>query len=335
MFTFNPSKYDDLDTYKRINKKQYWRSTTPVLFAILFLLVVFIGISLILGWTISHTFVLLFLILLVIGQFGKKNPSNYRADTKDESQGICTVDETGIHYKSEIQTYFLGWHSIQAIRRKKGLITVSSRAFLNQPAHNFYWFSEILSKQGIDIDALHTFILRHLYEKAPAFNAKRLMIKPLSFEELGQLLNGSEGERVGQFSLTSTLVAEAPREIIEDKQRKTSSSTDWRWRWHTYFLVGETKKNRALGLIGFKGEPVDGTAEFEQAVGEIRRNTKQMVASLNGLLGWAAKTGRCKRVVTSTNRKNAQMQKVLRKCGFFQTGESGEMIYYQRILTRK
>lgn len=334
MFTFNPSKYDDLDMYKSLEKKLHWHVTIPGLLAILLILVVYVGISLMIGWTIFHTIVLLFLIYAVIGQLRKKRPSNYTADSKDESQGICTVNEMGIHYESEIHTFFYGWHSIQAIRRKKGIITIITRAFLNQPAHNLYWFTEILKKQDINIDELHAFILRHLYEKVPALNIKRLRIKPLQYEELGKLMNGSEGDMVGQFSLTSTLVAEVPRENAKDKQKKLESLTDWRWMWNTYFLVGEIKKNRAMGLVGFKGEPVDGVAELEQGVGEVYRNKKNMVEALKGLIGWAAKTGRCERIVANIDRKNVSMQKVLQKCGFFHAGETGETIYYQKVLTR-
>jgi len=334
MFTFNPSKYDNLNTYKRLEKKLHWYVTIPGLRALLLILVVYIGISLMIGWTIFHTIVLLFLVYAVVGQVRKKRPSNYNADSKDESQGICTVNEKGIHYKSEIQTFSYGWHSIQAIRRKKGIITITTRAFLNQPAHNYYWFIEILRKQDIDIDELHAFILRHLYEKVPALNIKRLRIKPLQYDELGQLMNGSVGDMVGQFSLTGTLVAEVPREIIKDKQKKLEFLTDWRWMWNTYFLVGEIKKSRAMGLIGFKSEPIDGVAELAEGVGEVYRNNKNMVEALNGLIGWAVQTGRCNRIVANMDRKKVSIQKALKKCGFFYTGEAGDTIYYQKNLTQ-
>lgn len=160
---------------------------------------------------------------------------------------------------------------------------------------------------------------------------ERLVLRPLTYDELGLLL-GDKPDRLEGISLTGLTAEDIPRRPIEIKREKMAALPAADHYWCTYFLMAERETNNAAGMIGFKGAPIDGEAEVGYGTAEVCRGRGYMGEALSGLLAWAAGTGRCRMVTADTHADNIASQRVLLKCGFTRVGETGEMVHFERVL---
>lgn len=160
---------------------------------------------------------------------------------------------------------------------------------------------------------------------------ERLILYPLSYEELGLLIE-SKPEMLGDISLTDLSEEDIPRKPIAIKQVKMAALPAEEHVWCTYFMMVEKGSRRAAGLLGFKGAPEEGEAEVGYGTAESFRGRGYMTEALAGLIAWAVGTGRCGRVIADTHWDNAASQKVLEKCGLTRIGETGEMVHFEKVL---
>jgi len=157
---------------------------------------------------------------------------------------------------------------------------------------------------------------------------ERLILHPLSYDELGLLLDETPG-RLGEISLADLKEGDIPRRPIEIKRDKMAALSREKHVWCTYFLMVERETGKAVGSLGFKGVPVDGEVEVGYGTAEVHRGRGYMSEALAGLLAWAAGTGRCGKVTADTHVDNIASQRVLMKCGFVKVGETGEMVHFE------
>lgn len=160
---------------------------------------------------------------------------------------------------------------------------------------------------------------------------QRLILKPLSYDELGLLL-GDRPAELGEISLADLKEDDIPRRPIGIKREKMAALPIGEHIWCTYFLMVERGTNKAMGLLGSKGVPVEGETEVGYGTAESCRSRGYMSEALAGLLNWAAGTERCRKVEANTHVDNIASQRVLVKCGFSRIGESGEMVHFERVL---
>ena len=160
---------------------------------------------------------------------------------------------------------------------------------------------------------------------------ERLLLKPLTYDELSLLL-GEKPETWGEISLSDLKEEDIPRRPIEIKREKMRALPQEEHIWCTYFLMIDHEMQKAVGMLGFKGVPVDGEVEVGYGTAESCRGRGYMSEALGGLLDWAAGTGRCRKVTADTHVDNTTSQRVLQKCGFIRVGESGEMVYFGKVL---
>lgn len=164
-----------------------------------------------------------------------------------------------------------------------------------------------------------------------SIQTQRLYLSPLTYEELGLLL-GDRPAQLGEISLADLKEADIPRRPIEIKRQKMGELPVEEHIWCTYFLMVDRETNKAAGLLGFKGLPDGGEVEVGYGTAESCRGRGYMSEALAGLLGWAAGTGRCRKVTANVHVANIASQRVLQKCGFIRIGETGEMVHYKIIM---
>jgi ribosomal-protein-alanine N-acetyltransferase len=160
---------------------------------------------------------------------------------------------------------------------------------------------------------------------------ERLILYPLSYAELGLLLE-DKPDTLGGFCLTDITEDDIPRRPIEIKREKMATLPVAEHIWCTYFLMAERGTGRAVGFLGFKGVPADGEAEVGYGTAEAYQCRGYMSEALEGLLCWAAGTGRCRKVAADTHVDNIASQRVLIKCGFSRVGDYGEMVCFEKVL---
>ena len=160
---------------------------------------------------------------------------------------------------------------------------------------------------------------------------KRMVLKPLTYKELGILLD-NRPDSLGEISLAGLTKGDIPRRPVEIKREKMRALPQEEHIWCTYFLMIDHEMQKAVGMLGFKGVPVDGEVEVGYGTAESCRGRGYMSEALGGLLDWAAGTGRCRKVTADTHVDNTTSQRVLHKCGFIRGGESGEMVHFGKVL---
>jgi RimJ/RimL family protein N-acetyltransferase len=98
-----------------------------------------------------------------------------------------------------------------------------------------------------------------------------------------------------------------------------------------HYRITRTADGKAIGGIGFKGQPDGGCVEVGYGLAPSARGHGYAAEALVALLNVAADHG-LSRVVADTTRDNLASQRTLERAGFRQIGTNGELYEYEVIL---
>jgi RimJ/RimL family protein N-acetyltransferase len=111
--------------------------------------------------------------------------------------------------------------------------------------------------------------------------------------------------------------------------RNTAAHGDQRPFGH--YRITRTADGKAIGGIGFKGQPDDGCVEVGYGLSPSARGHGYAAEALAALLNVAADRGLA-RVVADTTADNVASQRTLERAGFRQTGTNGDLYLYELLL---
>ena len=93
--------------------------------------------------------------------------------------------------------------------------------------------------------------------------------------------------------------------------------------WYAAWII-ETREGTPVGDLCFKGLSEDGAAEIGYGIDGAFQGRGYATEALRAALSWAFRHPALQRVEAETDPENAASQRVLAKCGFLPTGETGE-----------
>ncbi|WP_147315616.1 GNAT family N-acetyltransferase [Asanoa ferruginea] len=111
--------------------------------------------------------------------------------------------------------------------------------------------------------------------------------------------------------------------------RATAAHGDQRPFGH--YQITRAADGQAIGGIGFKGQPADGSVEVGYGLSPSARGNGYAAEALAALLTVAAGQG-LDRVVADTTADNVASQRTLERAGFRQTGTDGDHYLYELLL---
>jgi RimJ/RimL family protein N-acetyltransferase len=95
-----------------------------------------------------------------------------------------------------------------------------------------------------------------------------------------------------------------------------------------HYRITRTADGKAIGGIGFKGQPADGCVEVGYGLAPSARGHGYATEALVALLSVAADHG-LSRVVADTTGDNVASQRTLERAGFRQIGTNGDLHLYE------
>ena len=95
------------------------------------------------------------------------------------------------------------------------------------------------------------------------------------------------------------------------------------WNYHAIWMI-EKKDGTHIGECCFKGISPDGSAEIGYGISEEHRGRGYASEAVNAVAEWALSQHRVCRVEAEAQAGNRASIRVLQKCGFLPTGETGE-----------
>lgn len=95
-----------------------------------------------------------------------------------------------------------------------------------------------------------------------------------------------------------------------------------------HYVIITSADGRAIGGIGFKGQPHDGAVEIGFGLAPSGRGNGFAAEAVRGLVNLARGRG-LSRIVADTDRHNLASQRTLERAGFTQTGTDGALLLYQ------
>lgn len=98
-----------------------------------------------------------------------------------------------------------------------------------------------------------------------------------------------------------------------------------------FYRITRAADGRAIGGIGFKGQPTDGSVEVGYGLTPSARGNGFAAEALMALLDVAAGHG-LDRVVADTDRGNIASQRTLERAGFSRVRSEGGLHFYEAVL---
>ncbi|MHA3704185.1 GNAT family N-acetyltransferase [Jatrophihabitans sp. YIM 134969] len=98
-----------------------------------------------------------------------------------------------------------------------------------------------------------------------------------------------------------------------------------------HFVVVRSADGQAVGGIGFKGRPRDGTAEIGYGFAPSARGHGFAAEAVGAVLAHARAHG-VARVVADIEADNAASRRTLERAGFITTGTDGTLVLYEIVL---
>jgi RimJ/RimL family protein N-acetyltransferase len=95
-----------------------------------------------------------------------------------------------------------------------------------------------------------------------------------------------------------------------------------------YYRITRTADGKAIGGIGFKGQPKDGSVEVGYGLVPSARGNGYAAEAVAALLHIAAERG-LSRVIADTDKDNIASQRTLERAGFKQVGSDGDLYLYE------
>jgi len=162
----------------------------------------------------------------------------------------------------------------------------------------------------------------------------RLIIKPLTYEQLTQYIQNDPAleaglnVKPGNRTISPDLKEAFEKEILPNVADPTKN-----YLFSTLWTIILKDENRMAGDLCFVGEPnADGEVEVGYGTHDEFQGRGIMTEALQGLILWARKQPGVKAIVASTEKSNAASSAVLKKNGFIQCGEEGELWQWKREL---
>lgn len=94
------------------------------------------------------------------------------------------------------------------------------------------------------------------------------------------------------------------------------------------YRITRTADGKAIGGIGFKGQPDNGCVEVGYGLVPSARGNGYAAEALTALLNVAAEHG-ISRVVADTDKDNVASQRTLQRAGFHQVSDNGDLCTYE------
>lgn len=149
---------------------------------------------------------------------------------------------------------------------------------------------------------------------------KRLILAPLSLEEMEQFQNG------GQYFLLKSVLSNTVKTAVSYKIEQMKQVPEEAHPWLTYWLISEKSGGRGIGVIGCKHLPdADGYVELGYAIAAECRCRGYMTEALDGFLDWLYEQPFLHGAKLSILPDNTASIKTACKCGFYY--ETEEDIY--------
>ncbi|MCQ2433422.1 MAG: GNAT family N-acetyltransferase [Clostridia bacterium] len=107
------------------------------------------------------------------------------------------------------------------------------------------------------------------------------------------------------------------------------------WEWYAIWMI-ELKDGTHVGDLCFKGVDESGSTEIGYGIDENYQGHGYAAEAVSALVDWALKQTGVSCVTAETEESNFASQRVLKKCGFIPTGETGEEgpLFARRITIR-
>jgi RimJ/RimL family protein N-acetyltransferase len=101
-----------------------------------------------------------------------------------------------------------------------------------------------------------------------------------------------------------------------------------------YYRITRLADGRAVGGIGFKGQPDEGCIEIGYGLAPSARGQGYAAEAVAALLAMAADHG-VSTVIADTTLDNIASQRTLIRAGFRLVGTGGELHHYEALLSRR
>ena len=98
-----------------------------------------------------------------------------------------------------------------------------------------------------------------------------------------------------------------------------------------FYRITRTADGQAIGGIGFKGQPTNGSVEIGYGLVPSARGAGYAAEALTALLVLAADHG-LDRVLADTEHSNIASQRTLERAGFTRRRSDGELSFYEAVL---
>lgn len=160
---------------------------------------------------------------------------------------------------------------------------------------------------------------------------KRLLIKPLSFEQLIKYIsndNSLEQELAIEYSIR-TISADL-KEALENTVIPSLQDPDKNFLYSTLWTVILKEENKMVGDLCFVGEP-NNAGEIELGYGtyEAYRNKGIMTEAVEAMINWAKTQPKIRTILASTDKQNIASYSILIKNKFVKINESDNLYNWE------
>lgn len=145
--------------------------------------------------------------------------------------------------------------------------------------------------------------------KKPCVKTKRMMIQPMSDEEIEKLIETTESDELSS----------AYREMLAGCKRDPESRI-----WYAPWKMTLKKDDTYIGDIDFKGPAVNNAVEIGYGVQPDQEGKGYTTEAVQAMTEWAFGNADVVFIEAETEPENGASQHILEKCGFVPDGEGQE-----------
>ncbi|WP_411682721.1 GNAT family N-acetyltransferase [Clostridium thailandense] len=145
--------------------------------------------------------------------------------------------------------------------------------------------------------------------------SERLILKPLSFEELSYI-NNNEFDNI-EIIIELEGIFDSVKLAISKKLIKMKNIDKNLHKWYTYWMIINKENEKGIGFIGFKGIPDENSySEVGYSISASYRKQRFMTEALERLVKWAYGFQYCRGITAQVLKTNVGSNKVLTNCKF-------------------
>ncbi len=161
---------------------------------------------------------------------------------------------------------------------------------------------------------------------------KRLILKPLSFEQLIKYItNDNSLEQELTLENSTRTISTELKEALENTIIPNVKTSDKNFLYTTLWTIVLKEENKMVGDLCFVGEPNEiGEIEIGYGTYERYRNRGLMTEAVGAMINWAASEERIKAILASTDKLNVASFAVLEKNQFTKIGETESLYNWRR-----